>query len=114
MNSNAFAVALILASLSPVYGQNGRIEEREENRQKRIGQGVASGRMTPAETVRIERTGSPSEPRNPAGARLQQGKLAPTERRQIDARQDQLSREICREKHEAQNRPGSTSGALRA
>jgi hypothetical protein len=73
------------------------IQQREQNQQQRIDQGVTSGQITPGEAGRLERQ----------QARIQQnetrmksdGKLTKQERRKLTREQDRASRNIYRKKH---------------
>jgi hypothetical protein len=46
--------ALLLGSVSNVLAQN-EINQRQRNQQKRIGEGVENGSLTPSETARLEK-----------------------------------------------------------
>jgi len=82
----------------------GRIQRRKENQQDRIAQGVKSGALTPRETARLENkearlNGEIRDMREDHG-----GKLTPRDRRIINRQQNRLSRQIYRQKHDAQHR----------
>ena len=82
----------------------GRIRARMENQQRRIAEGVASGRLKPRETARLERgearlNREVREMREDGG-----GRLSPRQRRVVDRQQNRLSRRIYRHKHDAQGR----------
>ena len=77
------------------------INGRKENQQDRIAQGVKSGQLTPAETSRLERqeAGINKEER---GMRAQDnGHLSRRDRKTLTAQQNQESRRIARDKHNA-------------
>jgi hypothetical protein len=46
--------ALMFGGVSSVLAQN-EINERQRNQQKRIGEGVENGSLTPGETARLEK-----------------------------------------------------------
>ena len=101
--------ALTLAAISPwllasAAAAESRIQQRKENQQERIAQGVASGELTPRETARLERhetrlNGEIREMREDDG-----GKLTPKDRRIVNRQQNRLSKQIYHQKHDAQTR----------
>jgi hypothetical protein len=102
--SLALAPAAILAQTTtpttPTAGQHDyNINQRKENQQDRIGQGVKSGQLTPGETSRLEHqeAGINKEER---GMRAQDnGHLTKTDRKTLHQQQNQESRRIYRDKH---------------
>lgn len=78
-----------------------RIDQREARQQQRIQQGVASGQLTPRETARLEAQQGRIQA---AEARAKRdGVVTAKERRRIAHRQDKASRNIRRNKHDAQH-----------
>ena len=78
----------------------GRIQQRKENQQARIGNGVKNGTLSPRETVNLE---------NKEGAlnheihhdRVQNGgNLTNKEKAQVNRQQNHLSRQIYKDKHD--------------
>lgn len=105
------AVKVVLAAamvLLPVAGfaqtttyQRNHINARKENQQDRIAQGVKSGQLTAGETARLEHqeTGINREER---GMRAEDnGHLTAQDRRTLAHQQNQESRRIYRDKHNA-------------
>ena len=80
------------------------IRQRQRNQQKRIGEGVENGQLTPKETQKLEKQES-SLNKEIRHDRKTGGGLSKKERRQIDKQQDKLSREIYREKHDKEKMP---------
>lgn len=77
------------------------INQRKENQQDRIGQGVKSGQLTAGETSHLEKqeSGINKEER---GMRAQDnGHLTKQDRKTIHQQQNQESRRIYRDKHNA-------------
>jgi hypothetical protein len=73
------------------------INARQREQQKRIGEGVENGSLSPHEAARLEK----EEARfNRQEARLRQGGLSSRERDRLEDEQDKLSRQIYREKHD--------------
>ena len=79
------------------------IRQRQKNQQKRIGEGVESGQLTPKETAKIEHQEAVLN-KEVRHDRKTGGGLSPKERRQINRQQNKLSREIYREKHDAEKK----------
>jgi len=76
------------------------VERRQQVQQRRIGQGIKSGQLTPREAVRLEREQAGIER---AQRRAEaDGKVTPRERARLHRKQDRASRHIFREKHDAQ------------
>lgn len=73
------------------------VERRQENQQERIGQGVASGQLTPGETIRLEKEQAGIER---AEKRAEaDGVVTPKERARLNRKQNRASRDIYRKKH---------------
>ena len=83
------------------------VGRREERQQDRIGNGVKSGELTPAETARLEKREAElrDQIKNDRGANG--GKLTPAERKQINAELDDVSRRIYRAKHNGREMPAA-------
>jgi hypothetical protein len=77
------------------------IKKRQENQQDRIAQGAASGELTAAETARLEAREAKLNHKIRKDRRDGNG-LTAKERRQINRRQNQVSRDIARQKHDGQ------------
>ncbi|HEY7114713.1 MAG TPA: hypothetical protein VIA45_17430 [Thermoanaerobaculia bacterium] len=101
LTAAAFCGSLLLASPAAAEG---RIHKRADRQQERIGQGVQSGQLTAGETARLERkeAGLNKEIR---GMRQENGgRLSKGDRALINHQQNQLSRQIYRQKHDGQTR----------
>jgi hypothetical protein len=94
------APAAIFAQATPTPGQHDYdINQRKENQQDRVAQGVKSGQLTPGETSRLEHqeAGINKEER---GMRAQDnGHLTQADRKVLHQQQNQESRRIYRAKH---------------
>ena len=98
-----FAAALLALCLAvPAFAAG--VDRRERRQQARIADGVASGELTPRETVRLERKQARID-RHIARDRADGGGLSPAERARIHRQQNRASRQIYREKHDAQRVP---------
>lgn len=87
------------AALPATPAQKANIQQRKENQQDRIAQGVKNGSLSPSETARLEHqeAGINKEER---GMRAQDnGKLTAADRRLIVKQQNQESKRIYHAKH---------------
>lgn len=96
---NLLCAAIVTAvMLIPAYGE-GRIQQRKENQQDRIAQGVASSQLTAGETANLEHKESKLNREVRRDRVANGGTLTPAERRQVNRQQNRLSRNIYRDKH---------------
>ena len=83
----------------------GTIKKRAENQQDRIAQGVKSGQLTAGETARIENKEARLNQEVRDMRALDGGKLTGKDRAVVNQQQNRLSRNIYRQKHDAQTQP---------
>ena len=95
------SAALFVASSASA----GEINERKENLQDRIAQGVKSGQLTAGETARLETKESALNQEERDMRKLDNGKLTAQDRRTINRQQNRLSRNIYRDKHNNRRQP---------
>src|SRR5262249_59871399 len=79
-----------------------KVNARERNQQKRIGEGLENGSLTAGEAAKLENkekklNGEVRDMREDNG-----GKLTPAERAKLNRQQNRLSRDIYKQKHNAQ------------
>ena len=102
MRFSKFAFAAVLAGSALMVAQSAsamNINQRKENQQDRIAQGVHSGQLTRGETARLEHQERGIN-REERGMRAQDnGRLTAQDRRTINRQQNQESRRIYRDKH---------------
>ena len=86
---------------------------RQDRQQNRINQGVHSGQLTRGETSNIEHneTAIHNEARNDRAANG--GRLTPGEHNQIEHQQNQESRQIYRDKHNARTAAHPAGGGAK-
>ncbi len=92
---------------TPVTGAS--IEQRKDNQQQRIGNGVENGSLTAKEAGKLEsqEKGLNTEER---GMRQEDGgKLTAQDKATLNSQQNQLSKEIYNQKHDAQVQPKATN-----
>jgi len=86
-------------SSAPVTGQT--IQQRKENQQDRIGQGVQSGQLTAGETSNLEKKEAAINQEERDMRKLDNGKLTNSDKKTLNQQQNQLSNQIYRDKHNA-------------
>src|SRR2546423_2330302 len=77
------------------------VARRKENQQDRIAQGVKSGQLTPGETSKLESKEAALNAETKADRAANGGKLTAAEKKQINGQQNQLSKQIGKDKHNA-------------
>ena len=92
-------LAAALAFVIPAGAQT--INQRKENQQDRISQGVNSGQLTAGETAHLENREATLNQEEHAMRAADGGKLTPGDRRVLNHQQNRLSRQIYRDKHNA-------------
>ena len=95
------SLALSLTGVAFADEQEGRIQQRKENQQARIAQGVKSGSLTAHETANLEHKEAGLNKEIRQDRRANGGNLTKNEKRQINRQQNKLSRNIYRDKHNA-------------
>ena len=95
----ACAVTAFMAA--PAFAQSAASEtQRDINQQQRIEQGLKSGALNTREAARLE--GEEARVEKMESNALKDGKLTPEEKARIGRAQNNVSRDIYREKHDAQ------------
>ena len=100
--TNMMMGALLLGGVSSVLAQS-EVNQRQRNQQKRIGEGVENGSLTPAEAARLEKQEAAIHHEVKTERKANGGKLTPQERRQVNRQQNRESKRIYRQKHDAQH-----------
>lgn len=97
-------IALTLAALAcpgfVVAQSTPRIDKRQENQDKRIDKGVASGQLNQKEAARLEK--GQANVQKMEDKALSDGKVTRREKRRIEHAQDQQNKRIRRERHDKQ------------
>jgi len=84
------------------------IQDRKENQQDRIAQGVKSGELTPGETAKLEKQQQGINREERGMREADGGKLTKADRAQVNQQQNRASRNIYNKKHN-----GATTGAAK-
>jgi hypothetical protein len=95
------AFAQSSSSSAPAPQPQGEIQQRKENQQDRIGNGIQSGQLTAGETKNLENkeAGINKEEKNMRAA--DDGHLTAADRAKINRQQNRVSNDIYRDKHNA-------------
>jgi hypothetical protein len=84
---------------TPVTGES--IQDRKENQQDRIANGVQSGQLTAGETSNLEKKEAASNHEERNMRKLDNGKLTAADKAALTQQQNQLSKQIYKDKHNA-------------
>lgn len=97
---NRVALTSICIGLFAITGF-AQVNQRRENQQDRIAQGVQSGQLTAGETANLENKERALNGEVRADRSADGGKLTTAERTRINRQQNRLSNDIYRDKHNA-------------
>jgi len=89
------------AAPTPAATPKPTVARRKENQQDRIAQGVKSGQLTAGETSKLETKEAALNAETKADRAANGGKLTAAEKKQINGQQNQLSKQIDKDKHNA-------------
>ena len=77
------------------------IAQRKENQQDRIANGIKSGQLTPGETANLEKKEAAINKETRTDRAANGGKLTSAEKAQVNQQQNQVSKQIYADKHNA-------------
>jgi len=97
------AAGLLLGSTGIASADEGPIKDRKENQQKRIGNGVKNGSLTPKETARLENKQAKLNKEIRTERKANGGNLTKKEKAQVNRQQNRLSKDIYEQKHDGQH-----------
>jgi hypothetical protein len=97
------ATGLIASTAAIASAQEGRIQQRKENQQQRIANGVENGSLTPKETAHLENKEANLNKEIRTDRKANGGNLSNNQKRQINRQQNQLSKNIYNQKHDGQH-----------
>jgi len=95
------AVTGIMMSAANLALAQDDIQQRKENQQDRIANGVGNGSLTPHETANLENKESALNRETRRDRKQNGGNLTNNEKAHINRQQNRLSRNIYRDKHNA-------------
>jgi hypothetical protein len=100
-----FLAAALAALAAPTFAQTNNpaptIQQRKENQQDRIGNGVASGQLTAGETKNLEGKEASLNQEERDMRKMDNGHLTSSDRATLNQQQNKLSNQIYRDKHNA-------------
>ena len=100
-SSNGATSSQGTTTTSPAPAQKPTITQRKENQQKRIANGVNSGQLTAGETANLETKEAAINGETKADRAANGGKLTAAEKTHINKQQNQVSKQIYNDKHNA-------------
>jgi hypothetical protein len=86
------------------YGNN-KVDQRRENQQDRIAQGIKSGQLPAGETAKLENQQKGINKQVAADRKANCGKLTASEKKQVNKEQNAASKNIYNKKHNAKTQP---------
>ncbi len=87
--------------VDPGHPRVNEINQREQNQQNRIANGVKSGQLTPGETRRLERGEQRLENNEKKDMAKDNGHLTKRDQRQLNREANHMSKRIYKDKHNA-------------
>src|SRR5258708_2391733 len=97
------AAAFLLGSTGIGFADDppeGRIKERKENQQTRIGNGIKNGSLTPKEAAHLENKQANLNKENRTDRKANGGNPTKKKKAQINRQQNRLSKGIYNQKHD--------------
>ena len=88
-------------NVDPGHPRVNQINQREQNQQNRIANGVKSGQLTPGETQRLERGERRLENNEKKDMAKDNGHLTKQDQRQLNREANHMSKRIYKDKHNA-------------
>lgn len=101
MKSSILSKIAVLALAASAFAQAQNVNARKENQQDRIAQGVKSGQLTAGETARLEKHQASINREEHRMRAADNGKLTAQDRAALAQRQNNQSKAIYRDKHNA-------------
>ncbi len=89
------------ATPAPAAQPKPTVAQRKENQQDRIANGVQSGQLTAGETANLEKKEAAINKETAADRAANGGKLTSAEKKQVNRQQNQVSKQIYADKHNA-------------
>lgn len=93
------AAGMLCTGTMALNAQEGRIQQRKENQQARIAEGVEKGTLSPKETANLEHKEAGLNKEIRHDRKENGGNLTNKEKAQVNRQQNRLSRQIYRKKH---------------
>jgi hypothetical protein len=85
--------------VDPGHPRVNEVNQREENQQKRVANGINNGTMSPRETANVEKREASVQKQEQNDMAKHNGHLTKVEQRQLNQRQNRISHSIYKDKH---------------
>jgi Skp family chaperone for outer membrane proteins len=85
--------------VDPGHPRVNEVNQRAENQQKRIANGINNGTMSPRETANVEKREASVQKQEQNDMAKHNGHLTKVEQRQLNQRQNRISHSIYKDKH---------------
>ena len=85
--------------VDPGHPRVNEVNQREENQQKRIGNGVSSGKLTSQQTTNLEKRETSVQNREQKDMAAHNGHLTKAEQKGINRQQNRISKSVYKDKH---------------
>src|SRR6202142_1247190 len=86
--------------VDPGHPRVNEVNQREANQQKRIGNGLENGKLSPNQTANLEKREASVQNREQKDMAKNNGHLTKTEQRGINRQQNRISKSIYKDKHQ--------------
>jgi hypothetical protein len=86
--------------IDPGHPRVNEVNNREENQQQRIGNGIKSGKLNSQQAANLEKRETNVQNREKADMAKNNGHLTKGEQKGINRQQNRISRSIAKDKHE--------------
>jgi hypothetical protein len=86
--------------VDPGHPRVNEVNNREENQQQRIGNGIKSGKLNSQQAANLEKRETNVQNREKADMAKNNGHLTKAEQRGINRQQNRISKSIAKDKHE--------------
>lgn len=101
LNRGIVAAIFLAGTIAFAQSNDPTVNQRRENQQDRVANGVQSGQLTAGETKSVEEQEANLNRQIRDDRHADNGKLTPQEKQQIQKKQNGLSKEIYNDKHNA-------------
>jgi hypothetical protein len=86
-------------AVDPGHPRVNEVNQREENQQKRIANGINNGSLSPKETANLEKREASVQKQEANDMAKHNGHLTKAEQRQLNRRENRISKSIYKDKH---------------
>lgn len=105
-NKILVTAGLLAALVAPLAANAGEVQNRIDNQQHRVNQGVRNGSLTRREYDHVQNRLATIQAQRNRDLRHNDGRLTPAEKRNLNRKENQLSRKIYFDKHNAAHQHG--------